>query len=464
MIHTDRQLTKTREQVENLRASIATDISSPRHGVDPIVAEASRQAIMEMAQELDDEIREYELLKRGAFTIPDLAEVQYLHSNLIRARIALGLTQKDLAERLGIAEQQIQRYEANEYAGASLSRLQEIALALGNDHVTTPAVNEVAGLRAKLKDARLSRTVIDRLIPSRPGAPGAFGELAARAARALGVSMADLLGTAPLDLVASAPAYKLPESANPESVLAYSTYAHHIAAALADGAVTGIRELPNSPDTLREICKSEYGGRVTLRAMLELAWDCGVVVVPLNDPGEFHAAFWMIGGRPVIVLKQRVKSEDRWVFDLAHELCHVADQLSGRDERADGVLDVTTLESWNDDPAEHRANRYAGRVVLGKNADELASRCAELAEGRADRVKRSVEIVAAEHDISPGALANYVAYRLSGEGINWWGAAANLQEAHIDPWRTTRDVLLAHLDLSSLDEVSRSLLIQTMAE
>jgi HTH-type transcriptional regulator/antitoxin HipB len=31
---------------------------------------------------------------------------------LIEARIAAGLTQKALADRLGVAEQQIQRYEA----------------------------------------------------------------------------------------------------------------------------------------------------------------------------------------------------------------------------------------------------------------------------------------------------------------------------------------------------------------
>lgn len=49
---------------------------------------------------------------------------------LIRARIARGLTQRELAERLGIAEQAIQRYEATDYLGVSFSRLVEIAEAL----------------------------------------------------------------------------------------------------------------------------------------------------------------------------------------------------------------------------------------------------------------------------------------------------------------------------------------------
>ena len=50
---------------------------------------------------------------------------------LIRARIAAGLSQKELAGRLGLKEQQIQRYEARRYAGASLDRIQAVADALG---------------------------------------------------------------------------------------------------------------------------------------------------------------------------------------------------------------------------------------------------------------------------------------------------------------------------------------------
>lgn len=49
---------------------------------------------------------------------------------LIKARIARQLTHKALAERMDLAEQQIQRYEATQYAGASIERLQQVADAL----------------------------------------------------------------------------------------------------------------------------------------------------------------------------------------------------------------------------------------------------------------------------------------------------------------------------------------------
>jgi transcriptional regulator with XRE-family HTH domain len=49
---------------------------------------------------------------------------------LIRARISAGLSQRELAARLGLKEQQIQRYEATNYETASLRRVLEIAAAL----------------------------------------------------------------------------------------------------------------------------------------------------------------------------------------------------------------------------------------------------------------------------------------------------------------------------------------------
>jgi hypothetical protein len=42
-----------------------------------------------------------------------------------------GLSQRELAERLAVPEQQVQRWEANSYSGVSVDRIQDIADALG---------------------------------------------------------------------------------------------------------------------------------------------------------------------------------------------------------------------------------------------------------------------------------------------------------------------------------------------
>jgi len=56
--------------------------------------------------------------------------VEAIPSSLIRARIAAGWTQKELAKRLGISEQQIQKYESTDYESASFRKINEIATIL----------------------------------------------------------------------------------------------------------------------------------------------------------------------------------------------------------------------------------------------------------------------------------------------------------------------------------------------
>ena len=62
------------------------------------------------------------------FTAGTLAE---LATVLVKARVARGWTQRQLADALGVAEQEVQRYEANGYRSTSLARLCDIADALG---------------------------------------------------------------------------------------------------------------------------------------------------------------------------------------------------------------------------------------------------------------------------------------------------------------------------------------------
>jgi transcriptional regulator with XRE-family HTH domain len=60
-----------------------------------------------------------------------LEAVEDLPRALIRARIAAGMTQEGLAQRLGVKAQQVQRYEATEYGSASFARLLKVVQALG---------------------------------------------------------------------------------------------------------------------------------------------------------------------------------------------------------------------------------------------------------------------------------------------------------------------------------------------
>jgi HTH-type transcriptional regulator/antitoxin HipB len=78
--------------------------------------------------DLEAELAEYDALHDA--TLIEATGIEQLPTALIRARIACGLTQRQLAERVELQEQAIQRYEATDYAGVSFARLVEIAEAL----------------------------------------------------------------------------------------------------------------------------------------------------------------------------------------------------------------------------------------------------------------------------------------------------------------------------------------------
>jgi hypothetical protein len=51
-----------------------------------------------------------------------------------------------------------------------------------------------------------------------------------------------------------------------------------------------------------------------------------------------------------------------------------------------------------------------------------------------------------------------MAFRLSWQGVNWWGAAANLQKRDQDPWAVARDIFLERFPFDVDSEVDRQLL------
>jgi HTH-type transcriptional regulator / antitoxin HipB len=81
-------------------------------------------------RQLKQELAEYEQLKSGNIVTFVLGSLNDIPMTLIKARIAAGLTQKELADKIGVREQQIQRYEASLYHSASFERLRAIATAL----------------------------------------------------------------------------------------------------------------------------------------------------------------------------------------------------------------------------------------------------------------------------------------------------------------------------------------------
>ncbi len=95
------------------------------------LAELELGAVRAQADDLRSELAEYELLRSGTVSSFDASSLSDLAILLVKARIARGWTQRQLAGALGIAEQQVQRYESTGYRAASLARICDVAAALG---------------------------------------------------------------------------------------------------------------------------------------------------------------------------------------------------------------------------------------------------------------------------------------------------------------------------------------------
>lgn len=88
-------------------------------------------AIQSEIDVLSDELTEYDSLKSGNVKDVILNSIFNLSDLLIKSRIILGWSQAELANKLCINEQQIQRYEASDYESASLSRIYDVIDVLG---------------------------------------------------------------------------------------------------------------------------------------------------------------------------------------------------------------------------------------------------------------------------------------------------------------------------------------------
>jgi len=88
-------------------------------------------AVRAQAEDLRGEIAEYERLRSGSVSTFEAASLAELPTLLVKARIARGWSHRRLGDALGVAEQQVQRYESSGYRSASLARICDVATALG---------------------------------------------------------------------------------------------------------------------------------------------------------------------------------------------------------------------------------------------------------------------------------------------------------------------------------------------
>lgn len=160
MIQNKRQYSVTKGQIAKLEGAISSS-QNLHQKMDQRVYKAMIAGIEWEINRLQQQLIDFEELKETSVLF--MGSVKELPLILVKARIARGYTQKELAERLNIKPQQIQKYEINGYSSASWKRILEVTDALGLDFEAQVPLKEgskdqvVAGMfitnRVLLKEA-----------------------------------------------------------------------------------------------------------------------------------------------------------------------------------------------------------------------------------------------------------------------------------------------------------------------
>lgn len=132
MIKNEKQYRITKAQARRFKEALVELAGQQRpSNVGLRLWQAQRDAAEGQLRDLQEQIDAYEQLHMGKNKELVLETVEDLPRTLIRARIAAGLTQEGLAQKLGIKTQQVQRDEATEYESASFARIRKVVQALG---------------------------------------------------------------------------------------------------------------------------------------------------------------------------------------------------------------------------------------------------------------------------------------------------------------------------------------------
>jgi Zn-dependent peptidase ImmA (M78 family)/transcriptional regulator with XRE-family HTH domain len=474
LIKNERQLALSKSELAEFRRTLSSleRKSLPRSPIEDI----ELQSIRNQVQALESEIGEYESLWGSATEIPALRFFEEIPNALVRARISLGLTQRDLAERIGVAEQQIQRYESEGYQSASIGRIRELIRALGltPPHSLEEAASNitVGELMRKLQDVGLEPAfVMNRLLPS-----DLATELGSKArserANELGIKVANVVGPifrwdsnevlsrSPLALDSTSLGsvqFKARSNVNRTRMNAQAFYAHYLALlTLQASEELPLTQLPDQPYRIHEHI-SKLPGSLSLENCIRFVWSLGVPVLPLNEPVGMQGAHFRERTRDILILNSRTDSPARWLFDLFHEYWHAAKHQVQPAEQALVMEDLDSASKIKVGD-EHEANLFAAAVLLGANPSKVVRECVENAGRDMLMLKKSVEDVARRRDIPVDLLANVVAFRLSEDGKNWWGTARNLERSVPGIQQIAARILVKYIDPTKISVPDLNLL------
>lgn len=460
MIATENQYRVTSRKLDKLRRAL--DDVKDASVQDSVFVNAQVLSLSETVQELEEQLAEYEALRSGNVAEIPVNSLADLPKALIKARVARGFSQSDLAGMLGLRPQQIQRWESEEYASVSFASLARIANVLKLDTRQNVLLDDRPAydpkeLRRALMDAGLPASVLDtRILPRRLATrlDMFIDELDARLRKLFAFGIREVLSHR--EFAPTALQFKLPASAKQVRTRAYAAYLDGLCSIVAKA----VRRQPSPlPGSIEDMHAQLFFYGLSLQSAVEACWEMGIAVIALDDRIAFNGACWRRNGRAVIVLRNTGDEESRALFDLIHELYHL---IATEGDFAMIEAEETSSER-RESREEQRANRFAAEVLTEGRLATIISEFLQRSNGQVSLLSEAAIEIADEENIPVGILANLFAAHVDKENSNrsWWAAARLLQEPG-DPWRTVRDVFIRNAELDRLDRVEKDLINQML--
>ena len=322
MITNDRQYKIAKVQIANFQTSMdsLSLATSDFENTHPKIIEAHKKAIDSQLHDLVADIQEYEDLKAGRIIITEINDLAELPLALIKSRIANGLTQAELAERLGLKMQQIQKYEAEKYESASLKTLLKIASKLGlkvdaDVQITQPI---------PVDDFDIKNYPFKQMF--KRGWFGDFGGTINDAMQNAPALIAGLYKSAGVGMGNRALAKRTMRSDGKLNAFALDAWYARIIFKARNQVVSSVYTkdaiTPEWLKQLREFSK-EQNGPVLAAEFLKNSGIRFIIEAPLEGTYLDGAALLLDDGAPVIALTLRYDRLDNFWFVLFHEIAHI---------------------------------------------------------------------------------------------------------------------------------------------
>lgn len=392
IISTDRQARELEAEIDRISHALSSEqtLKAIIDGLPDVAIDGIRRSLATEKAELCKKLEAYRQAQRGQVELMKEQAGDDLGDLLIVARIAQNWTQKDLARKLGLPEQAVQRWESERYRSINLAGYMKVARALSvnlSAQFLPPQVARwlppfdlnAAEAQKILKHARehgwldaepdSDKKSIKRIIRYVSEHVGRHGT-------------PSLLRTG----------INVKDHSEDWVLLSWKAQVTRRAERIIDSERLTYRPLDLS--WLKDLAKLsllEYGPVEAQKLLREHAI---VLVIERNIPGmEVDGAAFLVDGVPVIGLTLRRDALDNFWFTLLHEVAHVV--LHYRTGLASGFFD--DVENVDVDEFEEEANRFASNLLV---PEELWSR----SPARIAKSSPPIENLAKQLNIAPAII------------------------------------------------------------